>query len=235
MRSLLVRAILFDLFETLITESRTRPPGVSSLGPALGCERAAFRVQWKALRPAVMVGRLSFRQALINIATRLGGHADEDTLQRVTEERIRVKAEPFEHIEDQILTMIAALRGRDVRLGLISNGFAEDVAAWPGCALAPSFDCAIFSCEVGLAKPDRAIYVEATRRLQVDAADTWFIGDGLHEELPGAERAGIRAFRALWFLRRWPNFRDEPCGVASLASVEEVLAAIDESTGSSDR
>jgi hypothetical protein len=66
-----LRAILFDLYETLITESGSRPEGVSSLGPALGCERAAFRIKWRALRPAVTVGRLSFRQALRDIATGL--------------------------------------------------------------------------------------------------------------------------------------------------------------------
>ena len=225
----MVRAVLFDLFETLITESRTRPAGVSSLGPALGCERAAFRARWKAIRPAVMVGHLPFRQALCEIATSLGGHADEDTLQRMTDERIRVKAEPFKPIEDQILTMIGALRSRNLRLGVISNGFPEDVAAWPACALASSVDCAIFSCEVGLAKPDAQIYLEATRRLQVNVGDTWFIGDGLHDELRGAEQAGLRAFRALWFLRRWPHFREEACAFASLATVEEVVAAIDES------
>jgi len=176
-----------------------------------------------------MVGRLSFRQALSDIATNLGGHADEDTLQRMTKERIRVKAEPFAQIEDQILTMIGALRSRNLRLGVISNGFAEDVAPWPACALASSFECAIFSCEVGLAKPDVEIYLEATRRLQVNVGDTWFIGDGLHDELRGAEQAGLRAFRALWFLRRWPNFREEPSAFASVASVEQVVAAIDES------
>lgn len=37
--------------------------------------------------------------------------------------------------------------------------------------------------EIGLAKPDPKIYLEATDRLGVDAADTWFVGDGMHEEL----------------------------------------------------
>jgi putative hydrolase of the HAD superfamily len=61
-----------------------------------------------------------------------------------------------------------------------------------------------------LAKPDPAIYIEATRRLQVDACHTWFIGDGGSDELTGAMQAGLRAFRALWFLRRWPHVREEP-------------------------
>jgi hypothetical protein len=32
----MVKAVLFDLFETLITEFRTRPRGVSSPAPRLG-------------------------------------------------------------------------------------------------------------------------------------------------------------------------------------------------------
>ena len=227
----MVRAVLFDLYETLITESGTQRAGASSLGPELGCEREAFRGQWRTLRPAVTVGRLSLRQALSDIATRLGSHAEDATLQRLYEARIRSKAESLEQIEDPILRMIGHLRRRDLRLGVISNCFAEDVAAWPQCSLASDFDCAVWSFEVGLAKPDPEIYIEATRRLQVDVSETWVIGDGMHEELSGAERAGLRAFRALWFLRRWPNFREEPCSssVASVASVEEVLGLVERS------
>src|SRR5438067_7380251 len=62
--------VLFDLFETLVTESVTRPFSVSSLASEFGCECEAFRTQWKAVRPAVILGRLSFRQALRDIATR---------------------------------------------------------------------------------------------------------------------------------------------------------------------
>ena len=68
----MVRAVLFDLFETLITESRTPPAGAASLGSELGCEREAFREQWRVYRPGVVVGRLSFRQALAEIAMGLG-------------------------------------------------------------------------------------------------------------------------------------------------------------------
>jgi putative hydrolase of the HAD superfamily len=224
----MLRAVLFDLFETLVTESRTRPAGVSSLATELGCEREAFRVQWKAHRLAVTAGRLSFRQALRDIATSLGGHAEDATLQRMCDERIRVKAEAFEQIEPQILMMLEHLRSRGLRLGIVSNCFAEDVVAWPRCSLATSFDCTVFSFDVGLAKPDPEIYLEATRRLRVDASDTWFIGDGMDRELSGAEQAGLRAFRALWFLRRWPQFDEAPCSTASLASVDEVLSAVEQ-------
>jgi putative hydrolase of the HAD superfamily len=230
----MVRAVLFDLFETLITESRTLPAGASSLGPELGCEREAFRAQWRACRPDVVVGRLSLRQALAQSATRLGRQPEESILQRVCEDRIRAKAAPFEQIEAEVLGVVGQLRSRGLRLGVVSNCFAEDVLTWPQCSLAPHFACTVFSFEVGLAKPDPEIYLEATHRLGVDTADTWFIGDGMHEELSGAERAGLRAFRALWFLRRWPNFREEPCSAASVASVEDVLSLLEQAAGPPD-
>ena len=225
----MVKAVLFDLFETLVTESRIRPAGVSSLAPDLGCTRAAFRGQWKALRPAVMTGRMSFRQALSDIATSFGNHAEDATLQRMCAQRIRAKGEPFAQVEHQVLMMLDHLRSRGLLLGIVSNCFAEDVVAWPHCSLAFRLDCTVFSFEVGIAKPDPDIYVEATRRLRVDVSEAWFIGDGAHDELSGAERAGLRAFRALWFLRRWPHFKNEARSPASVSSVDDFVGLVEES------
>ena len=184
----MVQAILFDLFETLITESRDPPAESRRSRRSSGVHREAFRAQWKARRPAVTAGRLSFRQALSDIAITLGGYPDEATLQRICDDRVRAKARPFAHIDPYILTTIEHLRRRGLRLAIISNCFVEDVMAWPECAFASLFDCTVFSFEVGLAKPDPAIYLEATRRLGVSAAETWFIGDGQDDELLGAER-----------------------------------------------
>jgi putative hydrolase of the HAD superfamily len=219
----MVRAILFDLFETLITESGAAPTRASSLGSELGCEREAFRVEWRAVRPHVKVGRLSFRQALGDIAKKLGGHADDATVQRLLDTRMRQKEELFTRIEPQVLRMVEGLRRRDVKLGVISNCFVEDVVGWPQCALASHFNCAVFSFDVGLAKPDPAIFLEATRRLGVDERDTWFIGDGADDELTGAHAVGVRTFRALWFRRRWSSFREEPRCVTDLDNLQQVL------------
>jgi hypothetical protein len=55
----MVRAVVFDLFETLLTVTGTQPTRASSVGAALGLEREPFRVEWKARRPHVVSGRLS--------------------------------------------------------------------------------------------------------------------------------------------------------------------------------
>jgi HAD superfamily hydrolase (TIGR01509 family) len=225
----MVQAILFDLFETLITESGQPPAGVSSLAPAFGCDRNAFRAQWKARRPVVTTGRLSFRQALEEITLSLGTHADEATLERICADRVRAKARPFEHIEPQILTTIEHLHRQGLRLAVVSNCCAEDVVSWPQCSLASLFECTVFSFEVGLAKPDPAIYVEATRRLRLDVSDAWFVGDGMDAELSGAEQAGLRAFRALWFLQRWPHYLEASSSAADLSDIEEILTLVEHS------
>ncbi len=225
----MVQAILFDLFETLITESLDPPGGVSSLAPEFGCAREAFRAHWKTRRPEVTAGRLSFRQALSDVAIALGSHVDEALLRRVCEDRVRAKARPFAQIHPHVLTTIDHLRGRGLRLGVISNCFAEDVAAWPQSSLASRFDCTLFSFEVGLAKPDPAIYLEASRRLGASASDTWFIGDGQDDELPGAERAGLRSFQAQWFLKRWPHFLEPRSSASTLSRVEQILPLIEPS------
>ena len=230
----MVQAILFDLFETLITESGDPPAGVSSLAPALGCERAAFRPQWKSRRPAVLAGRLSFRQALEEIAVGLGSQPDQATLQRICDDRVRAKGRPFKHIETHILSTIENLRRQGLRLAVVSNCCAEDVVSWPQCSLASLFDCTVFSFEVGVAKPDPAIYLEAARRLNVEVSDIWFIGDGQDEELPGAQHAGLRAFRALWFQKRWPHYCEASSSATDLSGIEETLAYVEHSLESVD-
>jgi FMN phosphatase YigB (HAD superfamily) len=234
MAVLMLRAVVFDLFETLVTESGTRPPGVSSLAPALGCERQSFRKEWKALRPAVMAGRVSFRQALRDITASLGRPADDSVLQRICDDRVRIKGEPFAHLEPEILAMLERLGRRDVRLAVLSNCCAEDVAAWPRSALASYFHCTVFSFEAGLAKPDPEIYREAIRRLRVDVSEAWYIGDGADDELSGAEGAGLRALRALWFLKRWPHFREEPCAVPSVARIDDFASLVEQATAPSE-
>jgi putative hydrolase of the HAD superfamily len=227
----MLQAILFDLFETLITESQTRPAGISSLASQLGCEREVFRREWKALRPAAITGRVTFRQALSDIAAKSGSHVDDVTLRRICDERIRTKVEPLEQVEHHMVMAIDHLRRRNLRLGVISNCVAEDVAGWPGCSLASRFDCAVFSFDIGLAKPDPAIYIEAARRLRVDVRDAWFIGDGGNDELTGATHAGLRAFRALWFLRRWPHFQEEPSSAVTVDTMQEIVRLVEQDIG----
>ena len=218
----MIKAVLFDLYETLITESHAAPTRASSLAPALGLERQAYRAAWKARRPRIVVGKLSFADALTEISRTLAGTVDAAAVQKICQQRINEKAEACARIDDRVKTLITELAGRHIRLGVISNGFKEDVLPWSDCSLAPAFQSAVFSCDEGVAKPDPEIYLRALHRMGVQPDVTVYIGDGGDNELAGAAQAGLRACRAAWFVRSasaalpWPE----------LTSCEQVLTLL---------
>lgn len=70
------------------------------------------------------------------------------------------------------------------------------LADWPAEAWAevrPHVAAEVFSCSVGLRKPDPRIYLLACEELGVEPAEALFVGDGDNDELAGAERVGMTA------------------------------------------
>jgi putative hydrolase of the HAD superfamily len=215
-----IAAILFDLYETLVTERHAPSARASSLGKRLGLDDKAFRMAWKPQRLRVIRGEESFPSALLRIGLALGHSVDPDLAHVIADERRREKAALFRRFDPAALEVLWQLRARGLKLGVISNCFREDVHAWPQCQAAEYFDTAVFSFEVGRAKPDPEIYLEAMHRLGVEAANTAFIGDGGDDELPGAERLGLRTAQATWFRDELPGL---PGRIPRLASWSEVL------------
>jgi putative hydrolase of the HAD superfamily len=221
----MINAVLFDLFETLITESPVRPRRASSLGESLGLERDAFRAEWKNRRPRVMLGRLSFAEALADICRTLTGTVDVGAVQRLCDQRALEKAAAFAHSSDEVAALVTDLADHHVALGVISNCFEEDVRAWSAWPLARKFRCAMFSFAAGVAKPEAEIYRRAVRELGVQPSTTLFVGDGGDDELVGAEQAGLRAYRATWFNADRRHGRPES-GTPDLASCHDVLRIV---------
>ncbi|MEX2016619.1 MAG: HAD-IA family hydrolase, partial [Candidatus Hydrogenedentales bacterium] len=192
----MIAAVLFDLYETLVTERHATPVRASSLGERLGLDAAAFRRAWKPQRSRVIRGQVSFADALLEIGAKLGRRLDVELVHGIASDRRLEKAALFQRVEPVAVEVLHRLRARGFRLCVISNCFEEDVAAWPQCSAAQCFDASVFSFEVGAAKPEPHIYLEAIRRLGVDGSNAVFIGDGGDDELLGAEHVGLRAARA---------------------------------------
>jgi HAD superfamily hydrolase (TIGR01509 family) len=218
-------AILFDLFETLVTESDPPPVRAASLGGRLGLDSTEFRRAWKPQRMRVVRGQASFAEALFEVGRALGRTLDAATVDGLCAERRREKATRFARPDPEALAALQRLHDRGIRLAVVSNAFAEDVGAWPQSAMAPLFAAAVFSCDVGMAKPQPEIYLEALRRLRVEAAESIFIGDGGDDELLGAERAGLRTAQATWFRREAPGL---PARIPGLSSWKVLLEFVRE-------
>lgn len=94
-------------------------------------------------------------------------------------------------ISKEILDTLQKLKLKDIKLGLISNADCIDCKYWNQSPLAKYFDDSIFSCNVGLLKPDRQIYELAMQHLNVSPEQCLFVGDGGSNELCGAKSAGM--------------------------------------------
>jgi FMN phosphatase YigB (HAD superfamily) len=218
----MVQAVVFDLYETLVTQSGTPVPRAGGLGALLGLDPTAYRHEWKQLRPLVLRGELTFEQALMETGTRLGAPIAVDRLRRACDDRIRATYAVFQKIDPDIVMLTRDLCRRGARLATISNCMAEDAVAWPTCALAPQFACAMFSFAAGVVKPDTRIYLNAIDQLGVNARDTLYVGDGGDDELGGAARAGLRAVQAGWFVSR-----ENPSAVPFLSRPRDLLRLVE--------
>jgi HAD superfamily hydrolase (TIGR01509 family) len=165
---------------------------------------------------------VSFADALGEISRSLNGRVDVGAIQRVRQDRTREKAAACARIDDTVRELVTALANQGIRLAVISNGFEEDVSGWWRCSLAPQFQCTMFSWAEHVAKPDPEIYLRAMRQLGANAAEAVYIGDGADDELRGAERAGLRAWRAAWYVRDPPSNGAWP----ELTTCEDVLSLI---------
>ncbi len=65
---------------------------------------------------------------------------------------------------------------------------------------------ALLSCEVGLVKPDPAIYALCLEQLGLTGADCLYVGDGSGNELVGARDAGCHTLLFTGMIEdQWPE------------------------------
>lgn len=112
------------------------------------------------------------------------------------------KSKVLSCVEPQIFEMLSAVRARGLKVGIISNALPEEVLAWRFCPLQDHVDPVVFSCSVGVMKPDRAIFELACARMCVQPSEAYFVGDGGYDELQGAASLGMRAIQATWYQDR---------------------------------
>lgn len=86
---------------------------------------------------------------------------------------------------------VERIRRTGVRVAVISNsaGGVRDMLAQAG--LGDLFEFVIDSSEVGVAKPDPAIFHLALERMDLDPEQAWYVGDSPHHDLGGARSAGL--------------------------------------------
>jgi len=198
-----VKAALFDLYETLITEfsDGKRIFRRQQDDPErLGLSQDEFKREWRTRQERRMNGSFpTFHAVIRDILEQRNLSYPIDHVEQLYRARVEEKRLPFDSIRPDILEMLGLLKKPGIKLGLVSNCTEEEVIHFGRSPLASCFDDVIFSYEVGLAKPQKEIYLMACERLGVTPEASIFVGDGGSDELRGAQDAGLRPYHAYWF------------------------------------
>jgi putative hydrolase of the HAD superfamily len=185
------KAVIFDLFFTLTA--------LDSAGPArpktfeiLGVPRDLWTEQLVKTADDRFAGK--YRDPL-EITRRLAHAIDpsipEDRLRKATDYRLERFKGALTCVPGVSLATLSELSRRGKKTGLVSNADVVEMAGWSESPLAGLFDSTVFSCEVGLVKPQREIYELSLCQLGLGAAECLFVGDGGSHELEGAREVGL--------------------------------------------
>jgi putative hydrolase of the HAD superfamily len=94
---------------------------------------------------------------------------------------------------DGTVEAISRLRRGGIRIAVVSNSDGSVRESLSRAGFDGLFEFVVDSHEVGLAKPDPAIFVHALDRLGVDAAGAWYVGDSIYHDVVGGITAGLAA------------------------------------------
>lgn len=217
------KAVIFDLFETLITEWGHKKYTKNEMCADLGVERAQFDIYWDEKALDQYEGKITYEDSLRYVCEKCGKSVDEETISKILDKRIRTKSVCFEYVQPEVYQLLKTLRDMGLQTAIVSNCSSEEVQMLKDSEIYGYFDAVILSYEVHMKKPDPCIYEEAAKRLGVDVAECLFVGDGGSNELVGARNVGMKAIQAKWYTNLHPQKREN---IEDFQVVEEPLDII---------
>jgi putative hydrolase of the HAD superfamily len=126
---------------------------------------------------------------------------------------------------DDAELVLGELRRRDIRMGLVTNGgSAMQRSKIAALGLDRYMAAIVISDEVGLRKPDAAIFRRALAALGCAASDAWFVGDNPDLDVRAAHDAGLKAF----WVRTGAFQADDGAPGRKLKRLGELLEHLDE-------
>ena len=193
------RVLLSDLFSTLIPGGDAERGVLNeAMARVLGVECARFVREFDAAAYERFTGVYGDLETTVRlIAERAGGEPTDEQVLEATNLRRALTRRLMQGSPAGTLGTLATLRADGWRIGLVSNITTETQLQWSSSPLAPYFDTTAFSSELGVAKPEAAIYMAACTALGVSPAECVYVGDGRDNELAAAASLGMHTIRTL--------------------------------------
>ena len=203
------KAVIFDMYETLITHYQCPLYFSPEMSADAGIPVENFLPLWKATEQQRWVGDMTFEDTITMILEKNNCYSKE-VLDTIVRKRTATKEEGFRHLHEDVIPMLQALKEKGMKIGLISNCFSEEVPVIRKSVLAPYFDELYLSYEQGIQKPDPKIYKRCMKDFGVKPDECVYVGDGGSHELEAAEALGMDALQATWYFQEHLEFQSKP-------------------------
>ncbi len=187
----MVKAIFFDLFFTLIYPKYSDKNEYDVLGIS-AMEWEKYAEDNHLYRERALGNVQTEREIIDKIVDIMPYQLNESEKQEILERREERMKRALLSVDDTILDTLRQIHEKGIKIGLISNADLIDSKHWGESTLSKIFDITIFSCNVGMLKPDIEIYNLAINKLGIMPEDSIFVGDGGSNELWGAKNAGMK-------------------------------------------
>ena len=200
----MIKAVIFDMYETLITLYNSPNYFGPHMAKDAGIPVDKFKEIWSPMEGDRSIGKISLEE-ILELILRKNDCYSEELLNTLVEKRVWAKAECFKHLDNEIIPMLQGLKEQGIKIGLISNCFSEEAKLIRESILFPFFDAVMLSYEQGVKKPDEEIYKRCMKELQAEPEECFYVGDGGSNELEAAQQLGLKAIQAVWYLKEGTN------------------------------
>ena len=251
-----IRAVTFDLWQTLIVEDheinkRRAQLRIDRIADTLGAASRPFPEEelWRAFSECIAECahfrtqglEVSFdgqiRIFLENLKPGLSDQLSCDHRRAVRDAYDLAFLDAALPADPNAAPLLQALKERGCPLGLISNTAMTSGATFrvhlTRLGVLHFFDTVVFSDEIGYAKPSGRVFRQALDALGASTEETVHVGDDRAADVGGALKAGLRA---IWVARP-PDSYDEPYAYqtptdeephATVTSLNEVITALEQ-------
>jgi putative hydrolase of the HAD superfamily len=224
-------AVIFDFFATLTpgTPEHVWQEHTARSAAPLGVDVATWRRALDESWAERATGALGDQPATFReLARRHGVLPDDQALAAACAARRTAQDELFVFRPDA-LAVLADIRARGLKVGVLSDCTVELAEAWPLLPVARLVDARVLSCEAGRRKPDPVLFATIAGQLGVAPRHCLYLGDGGGRELSGASAAGMHAVMlraADWYTNAAHAREDDWAGpwVPTLSGVLPLLA-----------
>lgn len=196
----MIKAVIFDMYETLITLFESQLYFGTQMAVDVGISEEKFQESWKTTEYNRSIGKMTLEDALEIVFVNNKCYSKE-LLDSIVRKRVDIKEDSFKHIHSEIIPLLDNLKKNRMKIGLISNCFSEEAEVIEKSILYPYFDVVCLSYKEGIVKPNIEIYTRCIEKLNVKVEECLYVGDGGSKELETARALGMQVVQAVWYFK----------------------------------